>query len=479
MIFSSLFFLYFFLPISILAYFVAPSRFKNFVLLLASIVFYIWGAPRFAPIFLFSCLFDFLIARLLSFTSSAAYRRIILFTSIALSFSSLFYFKYVNFAVEQLNVVLPYFGRSLISDPKILLPIGISFFTFHKISYIVDVYRGVSKPCKSFIDYLLYITFFPQLIAGPIIRFHDVDSQLSSRESSFRQVFEGMFRFSIGLSKKVLIADSLGIVADRVFKMSDVQLTTGWAWVGLLSYAYQIYFDFSGYSDMAIGLAKVFGFTFLENFNFPYASQSITEFWRRWHISLSRWMRDYLYYPLGGNRVSVIRTYFNLWIVFLFSGFWHGASWNFIIWGMFHGFFIVVDKLFYLKISERLPRLLNVFITFFIVIVAWVFFRATTLSESLFFLGRMFSSTTAEQLGKAVPRAIIMPNYSVFVFYLANVFFLVPAIFSPEKCIKFFETIVPLRRMDLFKFILIVLALSICSITLATDSYKAFIYFRF
>lgn len=392
-----------------------------------------------------------------------------------LNISALLYYKYTNFFIDQLNLFLD----PKLSNLKIMLPVGISFFTFHKISYAVDVYRGISRPSRNIIEYLLYISFFPQLIAGPIIRFHDIENQLVKREASFQRVFDGLFRFSIGLAKKVLIADALGSVVDRVFRMQANTLTTEWAWFGILSYSFQIYFDFSGYSDMAIGLAKVFGFDFLENFNKPYNAQSVTDFWKRWHISLSRWMKDYLYIPLGGNRVSKLRNYFNLWIVFLASGFWHGASWNFIIWGIIHGSFIVFDRVGFENFSKKIPKFLNVLITFLIVMVAWVFFRAEDLNKSLLFIERMFVYTDCYALKKHVPKLLVVQNYNIFAFVFAAVVCFLPVFPLTEKIYQRLLTIyIKLENIHL-KFLIMFILLFLSSITLATDSYKAFIYFRF
>ena len=271
----------------------------------------------------------------------------------------------------------------------IALPIGISFFTFQKVSYLVDVYRGTAQPARNAADYVLYVILFPQLIAGPIVRYHDVAQQLLRREHTRAKFFAGMLRFCQGLGKKVLVANTLGEVADAAFGAAPGTLACGGAWLGVLAYAFQIYFDFSGYSDMAIGLGRMLGFEFLENFNRPYISRSITEFWRRWHISLSNFMREYVYVPLGGNRQGEGRTYVNLWVVFLVSGFWHGAAWNFVAWGAFHGFFLSLDKLFRNTRLGRVPGWLGLPATFLLVLFSWVLFRAPTLPHALAYMGRM------------------------------------------------------------------------------------------
>ncbi|HNZ43107.1 MAG TPA: MBOAT family O-acyltransferase, partial [Bacteroidales bacterium] len=351
MVFSSVLFLFFFLPITLLLYYITRKRYKNLVALLASVVFYAWGAPLFVFVIFGSIICDFLFAKYIH-KSEGLKKKLLLTAAISLNVGILIYFKYANFFVENLNTLLYSFGFTEIQWVKIALPIGISFFTFHEMSYVIDVYRGVKPPMKNILNYALYILFFPQLIAGPIIRFNEISDQIEDRRYQFTvdNHLLGFFRFVIGLAKKVLIANVLGEEADRIFALGFYDLTTPLAWLGVLAYAFQIYFDFSGYSDMAIGLARMMGFIFPENFNNPYISQSITEFWRRWHMSLSRWMRDYLYISLGGNRVSVPRMYFNLAFVFLISGFWHGAEWNFIFWGAFHGLFLILDRLFLLKL---------------------------------------------------------------------------------------------------------------------------------
>lgn len=392
MVFSSLIFLFVFLPMLLAAYYAAPSRWKNAVLLAASYVFYAWGAPRFVMVLLGSSLVDYCIGRLLGspeFGKDASRRRL-LALSIVTNVGLLAYFKYANFFVGQANGALTTLGMSTVSWTAVALPVGISFFTFHKVSYLVDVYRGIVKPARSLTNYLLYIVSFPQLIAGPIIRYHDVAEQLVTRAHTSARFLSGVHRFCAGLGKKVLIANVLGEVADRCFGAQAGPPASGDAWLGVLCYSFQIFFDFSGYSDMAIGLGRMFGFEFLENFRHPYIAQSFTEFWRRWHISLSNWMREYLYVPLGGNRGVPWRNYLNLWIVFVLSGFWHGAAWNFVVWGMYHGLFLTLDKVFGRGISRKVPGWVAMPSTFLLVMFGWVFFRSDTLGGALRYLGAMF-----------------------------------------------------------------------------------------
>ena len=392
MVFSSILFLFFFLPLTLFLYYVTPKNYKNLVALLASVLFYAWGAPLFVFVILGSIVCDFLFARFIH-SSQGLRKRLLLAVAITINIGILIYFKYANFFIANANDMLASFGMKELHWTKIALPIGISFFTFHEMSYLIDVYRGVKPPMKSIWNYALYILFFPQLIAGPIIRFNEISDQIEDRSYQFTldNQLLGFFRFVIGLAKKILIANILGAEADKIFALGADDLTTPLAWLGIVAYAFQIYFDFSGYSDMAIGLARMMGFIFPENFNNPYISQSITEFWRRWHTSLSRWMRDYLYVSLGGNRVSIPRMYFNLVVVFLISGFWHGAEWNFILWGAFHGLFLILDKLFLLNLLRRIGKYPSILFTFFLTLIGWVLFRCQNVSHIKYFLSSMFN----------------------------------------------------------------------------------------
>ena len=399
MVFSSTLFLFYFLPGFLLLYFAVPARLKNAVALLASLGFYAWGGLNFLALFLASVVVNFGLIRFMDASPDRWKQRIFLILSIVLNVAMLFYFKYANFFLDNASAVRAYFGGPPLTWEKVVLPIGISFFTFEKLTYTIDVYRGVNKPLKSFWAFLLYIMLFPKMIAGPIVRFHEIAGQFTDRSAfdTVDQKIAGLFRFVIGLSKKVLIANVLGEQADLIFKMEPATLSAPLAWLGALAYTFQIYFDFSGYSDMAIGLGRLMGFQFPENFNNPYVSRSITEFWQRWHITLGRWMRDYLYIPLGGNRVNPSRLYVNLWTVFILSGFWHGAAWNFIAWGAFHGFFLILDRLFLLKIYRRIG-VLSILPTFLITIVGWALFRAESLTAATAYIGRMFSFDTGTPL---------------------------------------------------------------------------------
>jgi alginate O-acetyltransferase complex protein AlgI len=319
-------------------------------------------------------------------------RRVIAGMSISLNLGLLLYYKYANFFVDNFNSILNGFGADDVKWTAVALPIGISFFTFQKLTYAIDVYRGVHAPLKNVWNYAMYILMFPHMIAGPIVRYNEVADQIEEREynESMDNRLTGFFRFTVGLAKKVFIANVLGEQVDKIFALEQGDLTTPLAWLGIVAYAFQIYYDFSGYSDMAIGLARMIGFDFPENFNNPYISRSITEFWRRWHITLGRFMKDYLYIPLGGSRVSTGRMYFNLWLVFLISGLWHGAAWNFVIWGAFHGTFLILDRLFLLKFYSRIGKVPSIVITFLITLIGWVLFRADGLPAAWMYLQQMF-----------------------------------------------------------------------------------------
>lgn len=373
-----------------LVYFLADKKYKNLVILIGSIFFYAWGAPKFIFVILFTTLLDFYLVGLMDKANRESHRKLLLLISVSINLGLLFYFKYSNFFIENVNAVLSVFGGGQIHWTKLILPIGISFYTFETITYVVDVYRRVHKPLTKFWDYQLYIILFPKLIAGPIIRYHELADQIKERVETIDDKLIGFYRFAFGLAKKVLIANQMGVVADEIFKMDYVHMDALTAWVGSLAYTFQIYFDFSGYSDMAIGLAKMMGFKFPENFNNPYISQSITEFWRRWHMTLGGWMKNYLYIPLGGNKVNKTRLYFNLWLVFLVSGLWHGASWSFIFWGAYHGFFLIIERAFLGKVLMNIGKLPSILLTFFIVNIGWVFFRIEKINDAFLYLKKMF-----------------------------------------------------------------------------------------
>jgi alginate O-acetyltransferase complex protein AlgI len=393
MVFASPVFLFLFLPATLALYFVAPRPARNAVLLLASALFYLWGEGRYLALLAASVFGNWGLGLALARTADARVRRRWLAGAIAANVGVLAVFKYANFAFANVNAIAPVLATPPIAFPAIALPLGISFFTFHAISYVVDVYRGKAAPELRLREFALYMMLFPQLIAGPIIRWRDIATQLGRRELRLADFAYGVRRFVLGLGKKVLIANTLGPAADRIFELPPSELTTPLAWLGLVCYTLQIYFDFSGYSDMAIGLMRMFGFRILENFNYPYVSQSVREFWRRWHISLSNWFRDYLYFPLGGNRRGGVRTYVNLAIVFLLCGLWHGASWTFVIWGAWHGLFLIAERAGAGRALARIGRLRHVY-ALMAVMGGWVLFRCDTLPHALAYYAAMLGSAS-------------------------------------------------------------------------------------
>ncbi|HBX52358.1 MAG: sugar acetyltransferase [Bacteroidetes bacterium RIFOXYA12_FULL_35_11] len=473
MVFSSSLFLLYFLPFVLLVYFLTDKKYRNYVALAASIFFYAWGAPIFIFVVLGSIIADFYLVQWM-YNSEGKLKRIYLVLSVVLNLGLLAYFKYANFFVDNLNVLLNHTGVGSISFAKIALPVGISFFTFQKFTYSIDVFRGKHPPLTKVTDLCLYILFFPQLIAGPIVRYGEIAEQLVNRDKhdTIDYKLTGFFRFIIGLSKKVLIANVLGAEADKIFALSGADLTTSLAWVGILAYAFQIYFDFSGYSDMAIGMAKMMGFVFPENFNNPYISQSITEFWKRWHMTLGRWMRDYLYIPLGGSKVSVKRMYFNLWLVFAVSGLWHGAAWNFVVWGIFHGVFLIMDRLFLLKIFDKIGKYPSIAITFLITLVGWVLFRAESMTQAVTYVKKMFSFDFR-------PTEIYFDTRFITILIIAAFFSFIRATKFGEKL----ENAVFWNNYTMKRYytmtVLSALLLIICIGSITSMGFNPFIYFRF
>ncbi len=474
MVFSSITFIFYFLPIFFLFYYIADKRFKNILILCGSVFFYAWGAPKFIFVILGTTVIDFYIVRLMSVTPKKKLKTMLLCLSLCINLGLLFYFKYSNFFVENVNHIFQHIGIKTLSWTKLILPIGISFYTFETLTYVVDVYRGVHKPLRNFWDYQLYIILFPKLIAGPIIQFHDFAGQIYDH-TEFETVdnrLRGLYRFFIGLGKKVLIANVVGASADAIFSLPHNELSTNTAWLGALSYTLQIYFDFSGYSDMAIGLGLMMGFRFPENFNNPYTSVSITDFWRRWHITLGSWMRNYLYIPLGGNRVnSKFRLYLNLWLVFLLSGLWHGAAWGFIIWGVYHGFFLVMERLFLGKWLAKIGKASFIY-TFFVVLVGWVFFRLEDFRKSLGFLHRMFSFHADNR--KWIPDTEYITILLIALFFS----FFTLSKWGEQLQQKIFHKDYSLRLHFIMAFTSLLLCiLSAGRITVST--FNPFIYFRF
>jgi alginate O-acetyltransferase complex protein AlgI len=442
--------------------------------LIISICFYAWGAPKFIFAILGTTTLDFFLVRTMYHADTKQKQKLFLILSLCLNVGMLFYFKYCNFFIENFNTILNAFGVTSVEWAKVILPIGISFYTFESLTYVIDVYRREHKPLDNFWHYQLYIILFPKLIAGPIIRYHDISNQITNRfeTDTVDNKLSGFFRFVIGLCKKVLVANVLAVKADEVFNMDPTLLSTSAAWMGSLSYTFQIYFDFSGYSDMAIGLGKMLGFKFPENFNNPYNAGSITEFWRRWHMTLGSWMKNYLYIPLGGNKVdSKTRLYINLWIVFVLSGFWHGAAWTFIFWGVYHGLFLVLERMFLLRMYERLGKFIPVIITFFIVNIGWIFFRAEHFSNAIQITKKLFSFDF---------RTILEFDNEYKFYFVVAVFCSFFGLFGFGKRVQrfFYEyqySNVQIATLGLFAVVFYYL----CLAAVTASTFNPFIYFRF
>ena len=463
MVFSSAIFLFIFLPIIMIANMILPKAYRNMLLLFASLLFYAWGEPVYILLMLFSILANYTGALLIDKTEAQNKKRLLLSLFISFDLGMLFVFKYANFITHNLTRYTAFD----ITPTKIALPIGISFFTFQAMSYIIDVYKKTSKAERNISHTALYISFFPQLIAGPIIKHHDIAAQINKREITTEKTYSGVIRFIIGLSKKLLIANILGHAADIIFSHDPAGLGSSLAWTGAVFYTLQIYFDFSGYSDMAIGLGRIFGFEFKENFDHPFVSSSMNEFWKRWHISLTNWFREYLYYPLGGNRKGTVRTYFNLLIVFFCTGFWHGAEWTFIIWGMAHGFFMLLEKSRVIRIPENRYNIFGNIYSLIVVTITFTIFRAPDMTYALSFLGSMFSFAKDTTTLSAV---IFTP---VRLFVLAAAVLASFPVFT--KSIRNISSPVYTGMRSIFALILFIL----CILVLSGESYNPFIYFRF
>lgn len=474
MVFSSVIFLFYFLPVTLGIYFIVKKEFRNMVLLLASLFFYAWGEPKFAAVLVFSIFINYLVGIGIHVFRGSRKARWIMIIGVLANLSILFFYKYIDFSIRILNdisaKVIP--GYAAITALVIALPIGLSFFTFQGLSYVIDVYKNTVPVQKNPLHIALYISMFPQLVAGPIVRYKDIVSEIDSRSSKLEDLTAGFQRFIIGLSKKVMIADILASVSDRIFVLPLDQLTPYVTWLGVICYTFQIFFDFSGYSDMAIGLGRIFGFHFTENFNLPYISCSLTEFWRRWHISLSTWFRDYLYIPMGGNRKG--NVYIHLLIVFFCTGLWHGAEFTFILWGLWHGTFLVLERVGRKKgCTVPFPRFLRWGYTMFVVAIGWVFFRSNDLGYAEGFLNAMF--------GRCIPAFKILgvtaylDNQIIFTLIAAGLI----SIGVPGRILRYFEK---KHWIDIWSYIKIFVywfMLLCCMAMIVNGNYSPFIYFRF
>ena len=468
MLFSSIVFLFTFLPAVVILYYLLPVRFRNVILLLASLVFYAWGEPVYLFLMLLSILFNYFsgldIARNLQ--DKRAAKRSLVFNLI-INLAVLGFFKYEGFVLDTLNGILPVH----ISYHALPLPIGISFYTFQILSYIIDVYRGNVKVQTNLPNFALYVTMFPQLIAGPIVQYADVDEQLASREVSRTKFGEGSMYFIRGLAKKVLLANTSGMIFTEVSGLAKGNIAVMTAWLGAFAYMFQIYFDFSGYSDMAIGLGKMFGFEFNMNFNYPYVSKSITEFWRRWHISLSSWFRDYVYIPLGGNRVSKIKHIRNLLIVWFLTGLWHGAAWNFVAWGLYYGVILIIEKYLLSPVLDRLPDVVRHIYSIVLVVIGWVLFFSSSFGQAADYIRVMFGAG-AHGFADRESMYLLTSN---LILWLILIFGSTPLVhFKYEHMLRSKKWNTTIINSVVYAALFIV-----CIAYLVTETYNPFLYFRF
>lgn len=464
MVFSSITFLYYFLPTVLLIYYVFSKKFKNFILLLASLFFYFYGEPKYIIVLIFSCIFNYYFGKLLE--NFKAHKKLLLMINMVVNFGILFYFKYFNFFLDNINTL---FSTNLYWK-NIVMPIGISFFTFQATSYVIDIYRGKVKSAKSVFSFATYLTLFPQLIAGPIVRYETIDDELENRKSSYSLFANGVKRFVIGLSKKVLIANVLGEFTKAISLMSEQTVLSYWC--KAISDTFQLYFDFSGYSDMAIGLGLMFGFKFLENFNYPFIASSITDFWHRWHISLSSWFKDYVYIPLGGSRVGPLRRYINIFIVWMTTGLWHGASWNFILWGLYFAFFLILEKMFMLEFLEKHKVFSHIY-TMLLVIISFVIFNNTDLNNILITVKGMFGLSNLSFAN--VDTYYYLNNYLVILIiaFIASgpwVKSLINKLSKNKTCEKAFAVMEP---------VFYIILLIVTTAFIIGESFNPFLYFRF
>ena len=462
-------FLWVFLPVVIVGNLLLhKTAYQNYFLLAASLLFYAWGEPKFILMLLFSIAMNYCFGLLIDRYPEK--KLFFLILDVVGNLGILGYFKYANFFLNTLDHLLPSVPLPRIN---VIMPIGISFFTFQAMTYVIDLYRGQYKVQKNPLHLALYISFFPQLIAGPIVKYREIDEQILNRSVSVEKFATGVRRFLYGLGKKVIIANTVAVTADNIFALSRDEMTTAFAWIGALLYTLQIYYDFSGYSDMAIGMGRMFGFDFLENFDHPYLSRSVTEFWRRWHISLGSWFREYLYIPLGGNKKGKVRTYINLFIVFALTGLWHGASWNFVGWGIYHGFFTIVERLGFRKVLEKLKGI-NWIYTFLVAMIGWIFFRVEEVSYGLHMVRCMFSPgafpTSETQL------RMMINNQTILLAVLG----FVGAGFLQAFCTGKYGRSIGKKWTGSFAEAVFLLIVTLYSIMLlANNAYNPFIYYRF
>ena len=466
MVFSSTIFLCVYLPLVLLGYYICPKKGRNLFLLIVSLVFYAWGEPKYVFLMIFSSLISYVFGRLMDKNRGRQKRmKLMLVLSVVIDLGLLSVFKYTDFIITNVNAI---FGANF-DLLNIALPIGISFYTFQAMSYTIDVYRNDVRVQKNLIDFGMYITMFPQLIAGPIVRYADVQDQLAERSVTTADFSEGVMRFVVGLGKKVLLANQMGAVWSDIYALGG-DVSALMAWTGAIAYTFQIYFDFSGYSDMAIGLGRMFGFKFPENFRYPYQSVSITDFWRRWHITLSTWFKEYLYIPLGGNRRGLARQALNLLIVWSLTGFWHGAGWNFVMWGLYYFVILFIEKLFLLKALDKLPKFFRHVYALVLIIIGWVIFASDDVSVLLPYLGSMFGANGA------------IGGMDVYTLLTKAVLLIICCIASTELPKKLFLSAAGAmneKAAFTLKSVLTIALLALSMILLIGDSYNPFLYFRF
>lgn len=466
MVFSSTIFLCVYLPLVLLGYYICPKKGRNLFLLIVSLVFYAWGEPKYVFLMIFSILVNYIFGRLMDKHRENKKRlKLMLVLSVVIDLGLLSVFKYTDFIITNVNAI---FGANF-DLLNIALPIGISFYTFQAMSYTIDVYRNDVRVQKNLIDFGMYITMFPQLIAGPIVRYADVQDQLAERSVTTADFSEGVMRFVVGLGKKVLLANQMGAVWSDIYALGG-DVSALMAWTGAIAYTFQIYFDFSGYSDMAIGLGRMFGFKFPENFRYPYQSVSITDFWRRWHITLSTWFKEYLYIPLGGNRRGLARQALNLLIVWSLTGFWHGAGWNFVMWGLYYFVILFIEKLFLLKALDKLPKFFRHVYALLLIIIGWVIFASDDVSVLLPYLGSMFGANGA------------IGGMDVYTLLTKAVLLIICCIASTELPKKLFLSAAGAmneKAAFTLKSVLTIALLALSMILLIGDSYNPFLYFRF
>lgn len=472
MVFSSLLFLFRFLPIVFIIYFLAPRKLRNTVLFFSSLVFYAWGEPVYVVLMLFSTIVDFthgMIVQHFKDKGQTNYAKIAVGSAMTINLLLLGFFKYSDFLIRNINAIT----GSSIPLLNLALPIGISFYTFQTMSYTVDIYRGDAKVQKNIISFGSYVALFPQLIAGPIVQYNTVAEQLNHRRENFDEFSYGIMRFMCGLGKKVLLANNIGLLWDQINALPVQNLPVLTAWLGITAFAFQLYFDFSGYSDMAIGLGHMFGFRFLENFNYPYMSRSITEFWRRWHISLSSWFRDYVYIPLGGNRHGLGKQVRNIAIVWLLTGIWHGASWNFVLWGVYFGAFLILEKFVLLKLLKKAPKIITHIYTLFVVWIGWTLFAFDDLSAGIAFLKAMFGGNGMGVLDRAGTYMFL--NYAIMLVILVIASTDLPKKFATYIASKNSET----KWMPSLRSVFIIAIFLVSVSYLVASTYNPFLYFRF